>query len=102
VAHFIFMKEKRKDELENVLKILILLKKVNGWIWIREIARRTNLHHKTVSRLLSKYFSQFIEEQKLAPFKARFIRLKEDVDPEKFIAFWKIKKLQEIYEKRFK
>ncbi|MEM5830537.1 MAG: hypothetical protein QXL82_03455 [Candidatus Aenigmatarchaeota archaeon] len=96
------MENKRKDEMENVLKILIVLKKVNGWIWIREIARRVKLHHKTVSRLLSKYFSPFIEEQRLIPFRARLIRLKDDIDVEKFIAYWKIRKLQEIYEKRFK
>lgn len=94
--------KKRSDELENVLKILIVLKKLNGWIWIREIARRVNLHHKTVSRILDKYFRPFIEEQRILPFRARLIRLKDNIDEEKFIAFWKIKKLQEIYEKRFK
>ncbi|MEM5882087.1 MAG: hypothetical protein QXS69_01315 [Candidatus Aenigmatarchaeota archaeon] len=96
------MENKRKDELENVLKILLVLKKINGWIWLRELARRTKLHHKTVSRLLYKYFQPFIEEQKLLPFRARLIRLKEDINIEKFIAFWKIKKLQEIYDKEFK
>ncbi|MEM5820612.1 MAG: hypothetical protein QW678_03180 [Candidatus Aenigmatarchaeota archaeon] len=94
--------KKRSDELENVLKILIVLKKLNGWIWIREIARRVNLHHKTVSRILDKYFRPFIEEQRILPFRARLVRLKDNIDEEKFIAFWKIKKLQEIYEKRFK
>ncbi|MBU5682738.1 MAG: hypothetical protein QXW04_01860 [Candidatus Aenigmatarchaeota archaeon] len=94
--------KKRSDELENVLKILIVLKKLNGWIWIREIARRVNLHHKTVSRILDKYFRPFIEEQRILPFRARLVRLKDNIDEEKFIAYWKIKKLQEIYEKRFK
>lgn len=96
------MENKRKDEMENVLKILLILKKISGWIWIREIARRVNLHHKTVSRLLDKYFKPFIEEQRILPFRARLIKLKEDIDIEKFVAYWKIKKLQEIYEKRFK
>lgn len=96
------MGNSRKDELENVLKILIILKKIKGWIWIRELSRRVNLHHKTVSRLLNKYFLPFIEEQKIQPFRARLIRLKEDLNIDGFIAFWKIKKLHEIYEKKFK
>lgn len=96
------MENKRKDEMENVLKILIVLKRLNGWIWIRELSRRVNLHHKTVSRLINKYFQPFIEEQKIVPFRARLIKLKEDIDIEKFIAYWKIRKLQEIYERKFK
>ncbi|MEM0480595.1 MAG: hypothetical protein QXQ14_00170 [Candidatus Aenigmatarchaeota archaeon] len=85
----------RKDEALNVAKIFKVLKEARGWIWIREIARRANLNHKTVSRLLSKYFLPFVEIQQL-PFRLKLVKLREDIDFKKFMNYWKIKKLQEI------
>jgi len=71
----------RKDTAENVIKIIRCLKSAeSGWLWIREISRRCNLHHKTVSRLISMHLSMFIEEQTVEPFNVRMIRLKPNTD----------------------
>jgi hypothetical protein len=85
----------RKDELENVAKIFKVLDEANGWLWIREIARRTNLNHKTVSRLLNKYFLPFIEVQYL-PFRVKLVKFKEKISFKKFLNYWKIKKIEKI------
>jgi hypothetical protein len=65
----------RKDTAKNLLKIVNCLNETKDWTWIRQIARRTGLHHKTVSRLINQ-LQMFIEEQTLEPFKIRMIRLK--------------------------
>lgn len=71
----------RKDTIKNIIKIVNCLKKAEeGWLWIREISRRSGLHHKTVSRLVDNHLSIFIEEQTLEPFNVRMIRLKPGTD----------------------
>jgi len=71
----------RKDAAENVIKIVRCLKEAEGgWLWLREIARRTHLHHKTVSRLIDKHLVMFIETQSMEPFNIQMIRLKPDSD----------------------
>lgn len=71
----------RKDTMENIIKIANCLKKAEeGWLWVREISRRCGLHHKTVSRLLDRHLSMFVEEQTLEPFNIRMIRLKPGTD----------------------
>jgi hypothetical protein len=67
----------RKDTIRNIVKIVQCLKNAEeGWLWIREIARRTELHHKTVSRLVDKYLTMFIDRQTMEPFNVEMIRLK--------------------------
>lgn len=67
----------RKDNIENIIKIIKCLKEAeSGWLWIREIGRRTGLHHKTVSRLIDKHLSMFIDVQTMEPFNVKMIRLK--------------------------
>ncbi len=71
----------RKDTVENVIKIVKCLKQSEeGWLWIREIARRTNLHHKTVSRLVDNHLTMFVDVQRLEPFNVEMIRLKPGTD----------------------
>jgi len=71
----------RKDTAENIIKIVKCLKGAEeGWLWIREIARRTNLHHKTVSRLVDNHLSMFVDMQAMEPFNVRMIRLKPGTD----------------------
>ena len=67
----------RKDTIKNILKIVKCLKETEGgWLWIREIGRRCNLHHKTVSRLINQHLGIFIESQKFEPFNVVMVRLK--------------------------
>lgn len=66
----------RKDTRENLVKIVKVLGQAEGWLWVREISRRTKLHHKTVSRLINNHLQMFIEEQKVEPFNVVMIRLK--------------------------
>lgn len=71
----------RKDAAENVIKIVRCLKQAEGgWLWIREISRRCNLHHKTVSRLIDKHLAMFVETQTMEPFNVHMIRLKPGTD----------------------
>jgi hypothetical protein len=71
----------RKDTVKNLIKIVNCLKEAeNGWLWIREISRRTGLHHKTVSRLIELHLAMFVEEQAMEPFNVKMIKLKEGTD----------------------
>jgi hypothetical protein len=71
----------RADTAKNVIKIVKCLKQAEeGWLWVREISRRTNLHHKTVSRLIDKHLNMFVEVQRLEPFNVEMIRLKPGTD----------------------
>jgi len=67
--------------MRNIVKIVKCLKQAEeGWLWIREVARRTGLHHKTVSRLIDRHLSMFVEIERLEPFNVRMLRLKPGVD----------------------
>ena len=82
----------RKDAAENVIKIVRCLKESEGgWLWIREISRRTRLHHKTVSRLIDKHLSMFIETQTMEPFNVHMIRLKPGSDLNAIFRFLAVK-----------
>lgn len=71
----------RKDVAENLIKIVRCLKEAEGgWLWIREISRRCNLHHKTVSRLIEKHLGIFVETQAMEPFNVHMIRIKPGTD----------------------
>jgi hypothetical protein len=82
----------RKDAAENVIKIVRCLKEAEGgWLWVREIARRTNLHHKTVSRLIDKHLEMFVETQAMEPFNVHMIRLKPNTDVNGIFRFLAVK-----------
>lgn len=82
----------REDAAENIIKIVRCLKKAEGgWLWVREIARRTDLHHKTVSRLIDKYLTMFVETQAMEPFNVHMIRLKPGTDVNGIFRFLAIK-----------
>lgn len=82
----------RKDAVENVIKIVRCLKQAEGgWLWVREIARRCNLHHKTVSRLINKHLSMFVETQTMEPFNVYMIRLKPGADANGIFRFLAVK-----------
>lgn len=82
----------RKDAAENVIKIVRCLKQAEGgWLWVREIARRTHLHHKTVSRLIDKHLSMFVETQTMEPFNVHMIRLKPGTDINSIFRFLAVK-----------
>ncbi|MCS7105899.1 MAG: hypothetical protein NZ942_01100 [Candidatus Aenigmarchaeota archaeon] len=71
----------RKDKVQNLIKIVKCLKQSEeGWLWIREIARRTKLHHKTVSRLINTHLTMFVDIQKFEPFNVQMVRLKPGTD----------------------
>ena len=88
----------RKDAAENVIKIVRCLKGAEGgWLWIREISRRCKMHHKTVSRLIDKHLTMFIERQVMEPFNVQMIRLKPDADLNGIFRFLAVKeKLENV------
>lgn len=82
----------RKDTAENLIKIVKCLKQAEeGWMWIRQISRRTGLHHKTVSRLIDKHLNMFIEVQTMEPFNIRMLRLKPNADLNSIFRFLVVK-----------
>jgi len=86
------MKKLRKDTTQNLIKIINCLKKAEDhWLWYRQIGRMTQLHHKTVSRLLADHLSIFIEEQSFEPFRVKMVRLKPESQVESILKFLKIK-----------
>ena len=86
------MKKLRKDTIQNLIKIINCLKKAeNQWLWYRQIGRLCQIHHKTVSRLLSNHLSIFIEEQSFEPFRVKMVRLKPDSEIDSIMRFLKIK-----------
>ena len=97
------MKKKRglKPDLKKVFLIVETLKKVEDWIWLRELARRCNLPVSTVHFYLEKYLNQFVEEINTSQFissfdeskypKLRLIKIKKEVSFEKVIKWMNIK-----------
>ena len=82
----------RKDTAMNLVKIIKCLKEAEeGWLWVREVSRRTGLHHKTVSRLIDKHLNVFIEAQTMEPFNIRMIKLKPNTDLNSIFKFLAIK-----------
>ena len=82
----------RRDVARNIIKIAKCLKQAEeGWLWYREIARRCNLHHKTVSRLIERYLSVFVEIQSLEPFNIKMVRLKPGTEIEGIVRYLAIK-----------
>ncbi len=84
----------RKDELENVIKIVKCLEQAkNVWLWYREIARRCGLNHKTVSRLIKKYLREsVIEQEGVEPFvKIRMVRIKNGVSINSILRYLVVK-----------
>lgn len=82
---------KRKDVIKNLIKIIKCLEASKDWLWYREISRRTGLHHKTISRLIEKYLTIFLDIQNMEPFNIRMVRLKPGTDTNSIIKFLVIK-----------
>ncbi len=78
----------RKNTIENVIKIANCLNKTeNGWLWPTEISKRINLHRKTITRLIEKYLSNFIEEETLRPSNIRMFKLKKGTEINSILKF---------------
>ncbi len=89
----------RKDTIKKIGKILFVLKETQDWLHLREISRRTGIHHQTVSEILDKYLNQFILTQNLNEYglKLKLVKLKDKkVDLKGVITYLKyMKKIQE-------
>jgi hypothetical protein len=81
----------RKDTIKNIIKIVKCLEAEEGWTWIRDIARKSGIHHKTVSRLIDIHLNMFLETQEMEPFKLRMVRLKSDVDMNGILKYLAVK-----------
>ena len=82
----------RKDSIENVIKIVKCLEAEDGWTWIRDISRKTGVHHKTVSRLIDMHLTMFLETQEMPPFKLRMVRLKAESNMNAILKYLAVKK----------
>ncbi|MCD6576303.1 MAG: hypothetical protein J7K73_04055 [Nanoarchaeota archaeon] len=54
-------KERKRDPLDKVKRILNFLKSQDEWVWIRRIAKRTGIKPYAVSYILEKYLATYIE-----------------------------------------
>ena len=82
----------RKDTVRHIFAIVRVLSEAGTWLWYREIARRTRLHHKTVARLLENQLSMFVETQETeAPIRVNMVRLKPGADLDKVARFLSLK-----------
>jgi hypothetical protein len=81
----------RKDTIKNLVKIVRSLEEEEGWTWIRQISRKTGLHHKTVSRLIDHHLNIFLETQEMEPFKLRMVRLKPDTDIKSILRYLSVR-----------
>ena len=81
----------RKDTVRNIFTVVRCIGQAGNWIWYREIARRTKLHHKTVARIIETYLTMFIETQEVEPFKVKMVKLKPGTDLEKVAKFLSLK-----------
>jgi predicted amidophosphoribosyltransferase len=50
-----------RDPMQKVFKVLTYLKTQEEWVWIRKIAKNTNLKPYAVSYLIEKYLQNFVE-----------------------------------------
>jgi len=84
----------RKDELENVIKIVKCLERgKQDLLWYRKIGKVCGIHHKTVSRLISKYLQMFVEETEgVEPFqKIKLVKLKPNTDINGILRYLSVK-----------
>jgi hypothetical protein len=88
----------QKNTLKNIIKIVKCLEESkNDWIWLTAIAKRVKLHRTTVSRLINKHLTLFVEQTTLEPFNIRMIKLKPDADLQSILKFISIKeKIKEV------
>jgi hypothetical protein len=82
----------RASTRENLYKIFICLKQAEErYLSLNMIAKAINKHPFSVSRLIERYFTPFIEEGHIANLKIRPIRLKDPtLTLEQFQSYLKI------------
>lgn len=84
--------EVKKNVVEHVIRIANCLNQAeNGWLWPTEIANRTGIHRKTVTRLIERYLVNFVEEQKLDPSNIRMFKLKPDASLTAILKFMSVR-----------
>jgi hypothetical protein len=82
----------QKNTLKNIIKIVKCLEESkNDWIWLTAIAKRVKLHRTTVSRLINKHLTLFIDQTTIEPFNIRMIKLKPEVSLQSILKFISIK-----------
>ncbi len=54
-------RERKRDPMDKLKRILIFLKSQNEWVWIRRIAKKTGLKPYAVSYIIEKYLTPYIE-----------------------------------------
>jgi len=64
---------------ENIIKILELLRNIQGDIHIRGIARHLNVNPATVSNIIDRYLGEFVDIRQIDMygFRAKLIKLQE-------------------------
>jgi len=89
----------RKDKLLSILTVVKCLEQAEGPLSMREIARRTKLHHETVRRVVKtisplldvKDISLMLGDEVSLPNLPHFISLREDINVEKAFRWLKFR-----------
>ena len=90
---------KERDPMKKVAKILNFLKAQTEWVWIRRIAKQINIKPFSVSYLIDKYLSVYLDildptdVYENTGIKMRLYRLKNrEIDPKAIIMDIKLRK----------
>lgn len=90
--HFQEKMNMQKNTIQHVILIANCLKQAeSGWLWPTEIAKRTNIHRKTVTRLIETHLANFVQEQRLEPSNIRMFKLKPNADMTSILKFLSVK-----------
>lgn len=69
-----------KNKALSLIKIVKCLEEAEeGWLWLREIGRRCELSHTTVSRLVDNELSMFVDVQVMEQFNTKMVKLRPGV-----------------------
>ncbi|MCS7134825.1 MAG: MarR family transcriptional regulator [Candidatus Aenigmarchaeota archaeon] len=89
----------KQETIKKINKILFVLKETQDWLHLREISRRTGIHHQTISEILDKYLNQFVLIQNFEEYglKLKLVKLKDKkVDLKSVLTYLKyMKKIEE-------
>jgi len=90
--------ERKRDPISKLRKILIFLKSQEEWVWIRRIAKQTNIKPYAVSYLIEKYLTPYLEilepedVYKSTGIKMKMIMLKnKEIDIKKVLDDFKVR-----------
>lgn len=76
----------RIEREKAISRVFRALQEAGGWVWIREVARMTDLHPEQVRRVVDQDLREAIEEMN-SPVRLRLVRLREHISLERHLRY---------------